>query len=125
MGGYVLTRLSAERPDAFGHLVLIDPVIMAPELYGGADALPVPDPAEHPVARRRNRWTGAEAMRGRFADRAPYSRWVPVVMGDYCTDGSLHVGDGYAIAFPPAHDVPMYTHAPPPNNIHKTLDLVR
>src|SRR3546814_7428494 len=65
---------------------------MAPELYGGADALPVPDPAEHPVARRRNPWTGAEEMRDRFADRAPYSGWVPEVLGDYCTHGLLPVG---------------------------------
>ncbi|MGN6289195.1 MAG: alpha/beta fold hydrolase [Sphingopyxis terrae] len=45
MGGHALTRLSAQRPDAFRHLVLIDPVIMAPDLYAGQDALPIPDPA--------------------------------------------------------------------------------
>src|SRR3546814_17175372 len=84
---------------------------MAPELYGGADALPVPDPAEHPVARRRNRWTGAEEMRDRFADRAPYSGWVPEVLGDYCTHGLLPVGDGYELACPPALDASMYQNA--------------
>src|SRR3546814_20404231 len=38
IGGSVLTRLSAESPDAFGHLGLIDPAHIAPALYGGADA---------------------------------------------------------------------------------------
>jgi len=111
MGGHVLTRLSAERPQAFGHLVLIDPVIMAPALYRDADALPVPDPAEHPVARRRNRWTGAEEMRARFADRAPYSRWVSEVLADYCTHGLLPVDEGYALACPPALEASMYQNA--------------
>ena len=40
MGGYELTRLAAERRDAFRYLVLIDPVIMEPALYRGQAALP-------------------------------------------------------------------------------------
>jgi pimeloyl-ACP methyl ester carboxylesterase len=113
MGGYVLTRLAAERPDAFAHLVLIDPVIMDPVLYAGADDTPVPDPAEHPVARRRNAWDSAEAMRARFADRLPYSRWRPEVLADYCTYGLLPAGsgEGYELACPPALEASMYQNA--------------
>src|SRR3546814_3120898 len=94
MGGHVLTRLASERPGAFRHLVLIDPVIVAPNLYRGADALPAPDPADHPVAHRRNQWADAEEMRARFADRAPYSRWAPEVLADYCAYGLLPTGAG-------------------------------
>lgn len=113
MGGYVLTRLAAERRASFRHLILIDPVIMAPGLYQGQAELPVPDPAEHPVARRRNRWADAEEMRARFADRLPYSRWQPEVLADYCAHGLLPApsGEGYELACPPALEASMYQNA--------------
>jgi pimeloyl-ACP methyl ester carboxylesterase len=113
MGGYVLTRLAAERPDAFRHLILVDPVIMDPGLYRGQNALPVPDPAEHPVARRRNQWASAGEMRARFADRLPYSRWEPQVLADYCDYGLLPAasGEGYELACPPALESSMYQNA--------------
>src|SRR3546814_5688897 len=63
MGAYVLTRLASQRPAAFRHLVLIDPVIMDPAFYEGEAAKAIPDPADHPVARRRNVWTDVEEMR--------------------------------------------------------------
>jgi pimeloyl-ACP methyl ester carboxylesterase len=113
MGGTVLTRLAAERPDAFRHLILIDPVIMDPGLYREQGALPVPDPAEHPVARRRNLWASAGEMRARFADRPPYSRWEPQVLADYCDHGLLPAasGEGYELACPPALEASMYQNA--------------
>lgn len=113
MGGYALTRLAAERPGAFSHLVLIDPVIMPPDFYAGQGALPVPDPADHPVARRRNQWVDAEEMRARFADRAPYSKWQPQVLADYCTHGLLPAasGEGYELACPPALEASVYQNA--------------
>ena len=111
MGGHVLTRLAAERPDAFAHLVLLDPVIMDPALYIAAGETPVPDPAEHPVARRRNQWASAEEMRARFADRLPYSRWQPEVLADYCAYGLLPAGEEYELACPPALEASMYQNA--------------
>src|SRR3546814_14537441 len=83
MGAYILTRLASQRPAAFRHLVLIDPVIMDPAFYEGEAAKPIPDPAGHPVARRRNVWTDVEEMRARFADRPPYAHWDPQVLADY------------------------------------------
>ncbi|SKB55554.1 alpha/beta fold hydrolase [Sphingopyxis flava] len=113
MGGYVLTRLAAERPGAFGHLVLIDPVIVDPAYYVGGGEAPLPDPAEHPVSRRRNQWTSAEEMRARFADRPPYSRWVAEVLGDYCNYGLVPAahGKGYELACPPVLEASMYQSA--------------
>lgn len=112
MGAYVLTRLASQRPGAFRHLVLIDPVIMDPALYEG-DAGPIPDPADHPVARRRNSWSSAEEMRARFADRPPYANWDPRVLADYCTHGLLPAadGEGLELACPPALEASVYQNA--------------
>ncbi|WP_338425065.1 alpha/beta fold hydrolase [Sphingopyxis kveilinensis] len=113
MGGYVLTRLAAQRPAAFRHLVLIDPVIMEPALYDGEDARPIPDPADHPIARRRNAWTDTEEMRTRFADRRPYAKWDPRVLADYCTHGLRPAasGEGLELACPPALEASVYQNA--------------
>jgi lipase len=108
----VLTRLASQRPAAFAHLVLIDRVIMDPALYAG-DAGPIPDPADHPVARRRNAWTSAEEMLTRFADRPPYADWDPAVLADYCTHGLLPAvdGGGLELACPPTLEASVYQNA--------------
>lgn len=113
MGAYILTRLASQRPAAFRHLVLIDPVIMDPAFYEGESARPIPDPADHPVARRRNSWTSIEEMRARFADRPPYANWDPRVLADYCTYGLLPVAgrEELELACPPALEASVYQNA--------------
>lgn len=113
MGAYILTRLASQRPAAFRHLVLIDPVIMDPAFYEGEAAKAIPDPADHPVARRRNVWTDVEEMRARFADRPPYANWDPRVLADYCTHGLLPPADGAGLelACPPALEASVYQNA--------------
>lgn len=113
MGAYVLTRLASQRPAAFRHLVLIDPVIMDPAFYQWGATAMIPDPADHPVARRRNAWASAEEMRARFADRPPYANWDPRVLADYCTYGLLPAADGQGLelACPPALEASVYQNA--------------
>jgi len=113
MGGYLLTRLAAERPQAFRHLILVDPVIMPPEFYAEAVGQPIPDPAEHPVARRRNRWDGWEAMAAHFATRPPYAHWRAEALADYCRFGLLPAadGEGWELACPPALEASVYLNA--------------
>ena len=112
MGGYVLTRLAAERPAAFRHLILIDPVIMPPEFYPDVQQ-PVPDPAEHPVARRRGRWDDWQAMNAHFGSRPPYAHWRPEALADYCRHGLLPAtdGEGWELACPPALEASVYLNA--------------
>ncbi len=113
MGGYVLTRLAAQRAEAFKHLFLIDPVIMPPEFYCGAADEPVPQPADHPVARRRGRWDNWNAMNAHFASRPPYAHWQPAVLADYCRFGLLPASDGEGcdLACPPALEASVYQNA--------------
>ncbi len=113
MGGYVLSRLAAARETAFSHLVLIDPTIFDPAAYTRSKDSAFPDPADHPIARRRKIWQGPGEMVTRFADRLPYSKWRPEVLADYATFGLLPSteGEGWELACPPALEASVYQGA--------------
>lgn len=112
MGGYVLTRLAAERPEAFSQILLIDPVILPPEYYTG-EAHIVPDPSEHPVSKRRANWGSAEEMFQRFQSRSPYDAWDEQVVRDYCDYGLLPApdGNGMMLACPPHLEAGIYLNS--------------
>ena len=106
MGGACIAAAAALRPDAFGALLLVDPVLFAPERYGRPPAFE----AEHFAARRRNRWASPAEMEARFRDRDPFRRWRPRVLRDYCEHGLLPApdGDGWELACPPAVEAAAY-----------------
>ncbi|MFM9863320.1 MAG: alpha/beta fold hydrolase [Micropepsaceae bacterium] len=107
MGGHILVQIAAANPRAFRRLVLIDPVIMAPEMYSGAPFWP--PGTEHPVARRRNSWASWQEMFDAFKNRNPYSLWVPKVLEDYCRYGVQPAnGGGFELACPPAVEASIY-----------------
>jgi len=108
MGGYALTDAAASKPGAFSRLLLIDPVILPPELYAERASGPQ-DPSAHPTAKRRNHWENWEAMEARFADRLPFKRWVPAVLQDYCRYGVLPGPEGdFVLACPPEVEASIY-----------------
>jgi pimeloyl-ACP methyl ester carboxylesterase len=108
MGGYSVTEAAALVPGAFSRLVLIDPVIMAPDVYAARGQWV--EGEEHPTAKRRNRWAGWQEMFDRFADRKPFAAWDPRVLEDYCRFGLLPAedGDGFVLACPPAIEASIY-----------------
>lgn len=106
MGGYIAARLAAWRPGAFSRLLLVDPVIMSPEVYAHYPTGGTLD--EHPVARRRNQWDSPKQMVGRFADRPPYASWRPEVLDDYCRYGLVPAGNGLELACPPRLEASAY-----------------
>jgi pimeloyl-ACP methyl ester carboxylesterase len=108
MGGHTLVQVAAARPGTFKRLVLVDPVMMSPEIYAAPS--PWPPGVEHPVARRRNSWQSWEDMYDAFKKRAPYSLWRPKVLEDYCRYGLLlkpH-GVGFELACPPEIEGSIY-----------------
>jgi lipase len=107
MGGHSLVQIAATHPGMFDRLVLIDPVIMAPEVYAQRSLLP--PGTEHPVARRRNRWSTWQEMFDAFKDRNPYALWAPKVLEDYCHHGLQPAEDGgFQLACPPAVEASIY-----------------
>ena len=106
-GGHAITVAAALRPEIFGALVLVDPVILPREAYSEPRALPE---GEHFAARRRNRWASAEEMYERFVDRAPFSLWDRRVLRDYCDYGLIPApdGNGFVLACPPRIEASIY-----------------
>lgn len=122
MGGHAVALAAALAPEAFARLVLIEPVIIAPERYTGARE------GEHFAARRRDRWPSAGTMRERFAGRAPFNAWDGRVLADYCDYGLLPAtdGDGYVLACPPTFEGACYqTSTAVGSNIYAEIGRMR
>ena len=106
MGGHALVQATGRHPGRFRALLLVDPVIMDPAAYRAAQAFQTSN--EHPVARRRNRWSSPEEMFERFRNRHPFSLWDPAVLLDYCRFGLVAEGDGFVLACPPSVEASIY-----------------
>ena len=113
MGGHSVTLAASMFPWRFARLVLIDPVIMAPESYRGSEYIHqdwLDEDGGHPVARRRNFFRDARDMFENFVGREPFSLWREDVLRDYCNFGLLPDpnGDGYVLACPPTIEASVY-----------------
>ena len=107
MGGFCMTWAAAQC-DAFKRLVLVDPVILPPELYAARGQWS--EGAEHPTAKRRNQWRDWEEMFERFEDRMPFANWERRVLEDYCRHGVMPApeGGGFVLACPPTIEASIY-----------------
>jgi pimeloyl-ACP methyl ester carboxylesterase len=110
MGGHLLVQVAATHPGTFKRLVLIDPVMLPPEIYANPQLTALPEGAVHPVARRRNAWTSWQEMFDAFKKRHPYSLWRVEVLEDYCRYGLVPAanGQGLELACPPAIEASIY-----------------
>lgn len=102
MGGHSTVCAAALRPETYSALLLIDPTIFSPELYGTK-----PPDASY-IEKRRNVWKSAEEMIERFRSRLPFSRWHPQVLRDYCEFGILPRGSEFVLACPPEIEASIY-----------------
>jgi pimeloyl-ACP methyl ester carboxylesterase len=106
MGGHCLVQTVDRLPNLFERLVLIDPVITERANYQNP---PDYSATNQMVGKRRNSWTGPDAMFERFVDRHPYRLWDPEVLRDYCEYGLLRDSEGgYELACPPKTEGSIY-----------------
>jgi pimeloyl-ACP methyl ester carboxylesterase len=105
-GGFAVTVAAAQLPGAFGALILLDPIIMATEVYDAMSG----DQPEHYAARRRNNWASPDEMFESFVKRPPFDSWDPAVLRDYCDYGLVPNpdGDGFVLACPPRIEAAVY-----------------
>ncbi|WP_205520632.1 alpha/beta fold hydrolase [Tropicibacter sp. Alg240-R139] len=107
LGGHALAQATIKNPQSVRALLLIDPVIMNPEIYALADTLS-PEGAQHPAAQRKRNFTSVQEMIDRFRDRSPYSLFTPQVLQDYCEHGLLPTDTGLTLACPPEVEASSY-----------------
>ncbi len=110
MGGHSVTQAAAHCPERFERLVLVDPVIMAPEFYAAPRVMAEAFPEGHPVSRRRNRFDSVESMYANFEGRGSYAQWLPDALWNYCRFGLLPAKDGvgFELACPPEVEASIY-----------------
>jgi pimeloyl-ACP methyl ester carboxylesterase len=125
MGGHCLVQVAERIPRAFRSLILVDPVIMAPELYAQDSRHGFERVEDHPVSRRRAMWRGWEEMFARFETRHPYSLWRRDVLEDYCRHGVLLQADGtWTLACPPQVEASIYM-ADTSTDVHSRIPRIR
>lgn len=128
VGGYLIARAAAKNLQRFKQLILIDPVITAPETYAFAREMAAKFNAEdHPVARRRNQWQDADQMFQHFKDREPFCSWQTNVLRDYC-DYALHPHneEGYRqLLCDPLNEASVYSSQAYSDAVLKDLPLLR
>lgn len=125
MGGHCLVQVAHRIPGVFRQLFLIDPVIMAPEIYAMSGRHSFERVEDHPVSKRRATWTGWEEMYARFESRHPYSLWRKEVLEDYCRYGVLPQADGtWTLACPPQVEASIYM-ANASTDVHDRIPEVR
>ena len=111
MGGHAVTVAAAQAPAAVGRLLLLDPVIFAPEAYERRWNPMAPPPGQrHPVARRRNRFASAEEMFDTLRPRAPFADFDEAALRDYCRHGLRPAvdGDGLDLCCAPDFEARVY-----------------
>lgn len=136
MGGHSITYAAGHSNGRFAGLVLVDPVIMSPEVYDMREAGSRADSADlagHPVARRRGHFSSVEEMYERYKDRGNYAAWDRAVFHDYCQYGLLEVeGEtDLQLACPPVIEAAIYQGSGGRNihdvipNITVPVDVIR
>jgi len=111
VGGHCMTQAAALIPECFKNLMLVDPVILAPEVYNVMRSLHgARRPEDHPTALRRNHWSSWQDMVAKYEDRLPFKLWQSEVMEDYCRYGLLEnpEGDGFVLACAPMVEASVY-----------------
>ena len=112
MGGHAVVQAAAKEKARFERLLLVDPVIMDPELYASMKgAMGTQQPKDHPTSKRNNLWQGWREMFDRLNGRGSFAVWRSDVLEDYCRYGVLPNPDGagWVLACPPLVEAAIYT----------------
>jgi pimeloyl-ACP methyl ester carboxylesterase len=119
MGGHSTVCAALLRPVTYTRLLLTDPTIFPPELYGTT-----PFDATY-ILKRKNSFQSWKEMQERFRSRLPFSRWHPAVLSDYCEFGLLPREGELILACPPPIEASIYRESKSPaTNIYEEIPRV-
>jgi lipase len=108
MGATVAAVLAARSPTQVARLVLVEPVVMVPEVIGREITLPgVPTAAG--TRKRRAVWPDRPSMVASYQGRGPFAGWEPALLALYAAEGTVERADGQIeLKCPPATEAEMY-----------------
>ena len=124
MGGHILARIAYNQPESFQSLVLIDPVIAAPDRYD-VNSSWFPKDQPHPTVFRKRWFASADEMYQRFRNKEPYSNFSDASLRAYCEFGltpRIDGEDGLELACSPEAEASVYMSSQDNGDI---LDIVR
>jgi pimeloyl-ACP methyl ester carboxylesterase len=108
MGGAVAAILAGSYPDLVERLVLLEPVVMVPELIGREITHPGA-PTAAGTRKRRAVWPDRAALIERYTGRGAFARWQPALLALYAAEGTVDRPDGQVeLKCPPALEAEMY-----------------
>lgn len=112
LGGHALIEgASKSAEQGCERLVLLDPVVAAPDIY--ADPPPEQDTSKpHPVINRRRHFANRQEFQATLAPREPFSLFSELSLSRYCEFGLLprrDGGAGYELACTPETESLIYT----------------
>lgn len=127
-GGHAATVAVALEPSLCGRLVLIDPVIFAPEAYAeGWNPMAPPPGQRHPVARRRSDFASVADMVEVLGARPPYAQFDAATLRDYCAHGLIPAasGAGFELSCTPAFEAGVYETGASNGEVHDAVRAIR
>jgi len=89
-GATTLAGVAAEEPGRFRRLVLVDPILVEPELHVHGRA----NPMSQRTRTRRLVWSSREELKASFRSRPPYDTWCDEALDAYVTHGTFERPDG-------------------------------
>jgi lipase len=125
-GGHAMVEAAALEPARFRRLVLIDPTILARELYASGGPT-VAGGTVHHAAKRKRDFASVDEMYARLKDRPSFAAFDPGVLRDYCTYGLLPRADGagFELACPPEYEAAVYDASLANRDIYEHVHAIR
>jgi len=106
-GAAALIHAEAARPGTFRKLVLMDPVLISPDMRAIADV--VENPMAEAARRRRAIWDSREEMAARLRDGTPLAEWRDDFLRAYVDGGTIPTEDGrFVLKCPPEIEAQVY-----------------
>jgi pimeloyl-ACP methyl ester carboxylesterase len=111
MGGHSMVDAAA-KSGAFEGLVVIDPVIGAPDSYLDPQPVAAFEGGVHPAAKRKNSFSSPQDMAERLLQKGAYGHFERRMLDDYCKHGLVQTEAGdYQLACPPEVEASVYMAA--------------
>ena len=130
MGGHAMVQASSLDQQRYQRIVIIDPVIIAPEIAKHVPSdhtwLSTEGDIPHPTAKRKRDFDSTEEMYARFKDRSPYSLFNPQSLWDYCHYGLRPDPDSdrWLLACSPETEASIYLTATSNPDIYNCIEAL-